>query len=531
MNNHVSAKKSWLFQGAFLLSIAGLISKILGAAYRIPYQNIAGDIGFYIYQQIYPFLGIAVMFATSGFPVIISKIVNQYGEHSRARVLSVSFYYMAAIGFVFFSVLFFGAETIAFQMADPNLAPALRISSFPFLLFPFIAYIRGVFQGSQDMLPTAISQISEQLIRVAVIILFSYWFLAAGRSLYDAAAGAVSGSLIGGLAALLVLVFYFRKKARFHRQKRKERISSLPILKELFIYTFTICTASLLLVFIQLIDALNVYSILIENGKNVLEAQTLKGVFDRGQPLLQLGSVFATSIAITLVPTLSVAAKTSANKDEAKKKIHLSLKACAVIGAGASAGLICILQPVNIMLFENSEGTDVLQIFSLTIFFASLALTSTAVFQGLGKPVFPAVAVFIGTAAKLLLNYLFIPAFGIKGAALATVVSFACVAGLNLFRLRKKGWLSFKEYPLGSLGASVLIMCLVLAVYTFLFQMIFPLEDRWTAAALSLSAVGIGGCAFLYSIYKLNVFADVELSRVPLAKKLKRHEEANKYGK
>lgn len=531
MNDRISAKKHWMFQGALLLSIAGLASKILGAAYRIPYQNIAGDIGYYIYQQVYPFLGISSMFAASAFPVILSKLIDHYGENNRAKVLSVSFLYMMAIGLIFFSVLFFGADRIAYGMGDPKLGLALRFSAFPFLFFPFIAYIRGFFQGGQDMLPTAISQISEQLIRVLVIILFSYLLIVNGRSLYAAAAGAVSGSFIGGLAAFAVLVFYFRKKDWLHRPKGKESISSFTIVKELFIYTFTICTSSLLLIFVQLIDALNVYELLTENGKHALEAKTLKGVYDRGQPLLQLGGVFATSIAIALVPTLSAAAKSKTNTGEAKKKICLSLKACAVIGAGASAGLICILKPVNIMLFENSEGTDVLQIFSLSILFASLALTSTAVFQGLGKPVFPAVAVLIGMAVKLLLNYLFIPAIGIKGAALATVVSFVCVAGLNFFRMRDKGWLSFKEYPLLSLGASVLTMCLILIVYTFLFESILPEEDRWAAAIESLSAVGIGGCAFLYSILKLKVFTDDELSRVPLAKKFKKHEEANEGGR
>lgn len=531
MNDRVSAKKHWLFQGALLLTIAGLASKILGAAYRIPFQNIAGDIGYYIYQQVYPFLGISAMFASSAFPVILSKLVDHFGENNRAKVLSVSFLYMAVIGVIFFSVLFFGADRIAYGMADPRLASALRISAFPFLLFPFIAYIRGFFQGNQDMLPTAISQISEQFIRVLVIILFSYWLIANGHSLYDAAAGAVSGSLIGGIAAFAVLVFYFRKKDRFHRQKRKESISTSAIVKELIVYTFTICTSSLLLIFVQLIDALNVYALLTENGKQVMEAKTLKGVYDRGQPLLQLGGVFATSIAIALVPTLAAAAKNKTNTEEVKKKIRLSLKACAVIGAGASAGLICILKPVNIMLFENSEGTGVLQIFSLSILFASLALTSTAVFQGLGKPVFPAVAVLIGMALKLLFNYLFIPALGINGAALATVGSFACVAGLNLYRMRAKGWLSFKEYPLLALFASALTMCLILIVYTFLFEWVFPGEDRGMAVIESLSALGIGGCAFLYSIYKLKVFADDELSRVPLAKKIEKQKEANEGGR
>ena len=41
-------------KGAAILGVAGLVSKLLGAVYRIPYQNIAGDIGLYVYMQVYP---------------------------------------------------------------------------------------------------------------------------------------------------------------------------------------------------------------------------------------------------------------------------------------------------------------------------------------------------------------------------------------------------------------------------------------------------------------------------------------------
>jgi PST family polysaccharide transporter len=527
MNDLVSSKKHKLFQGALLLSIAGLFSKILGAAYRIPYQNIAGDIGYYIYQQVYPFLGISVMFATAGFPVILSKIVNQHEESNRGKVLSVAFLYMLSIGLIFFFILFFGADWIAGSMADPNLAFAIRISAFPFLLFPFLSYIRGFFQGGLNMLPTAISQMSEQFTRVFVIILFSYFLIANGSSLYDAAAGAVSGSLIGGLAALTVLLHHYRKHAVFNRQAGRSTVRALPIVRELVVYTFTICTTSLLFIMVQFIDAMNLNALLLENGSTPVGAKILKGVYDRGQPLLQLGGVFATSIASALVPTLSAAAKT----DEKKKKIRFSLKASAVVGAGASAGLICILKPVNIMLFQNSEGTDALQIFSLSILFASLALTSTAVFQGLGMPVIPAVAVLIGTCAKLVFNVLFIPEFGIKGAALATVLSFASVAGLNFVFLRKKGWLNLTKDPLFSLLVSTLSMSIILICFTYLFEWIVPHESRWMAAIESFSAVGIGGCAFLYMVLKRKMFSSAELGNIPFVKKFIKLEEADESGR
>ncbi|MEM5590644.1 oligosaccharide flippase family protein [Niallia circulans] len=86
------------FKGAFILMIAALITKVLSAVYRIPFQNIVGDKGFYIYQQVYPFYGVIIALSTYGFPVVLSKLYmemkvegNQSGIN---RLVSSSFSYL-----------------------------------------------------------------------------------------------------------------------------------------------------------------------------------------------------------------------------------------------------------------------------------------------------------------------------------------------------------------------------------------------------------------------------------------------------
>ena len=114
--NSVNQSKA-LFRGAFILMLAALITKILSAFYRIPFQNIVGDIGFYIYQQVYPFYGIAIVLSTTGFPVVISKLYaeqKQKGEDDKSRLLLfVSFIYLQLFGFICFLILYFGADSIA----------------------------------------------------------------------------------------------------------------------------------------------------------------------------------------------------------------------------------------------------------------------------------------------------------------------------------------------------------------------------------------------------------------------------------
>lgn len=87
-----SKKYQAFWRGAIILTIASFVIKVLSAFYRIPYQNIAGDVGFYIYQQIYPFYGFCLILATYGFPIIISKMVAERlerGKNKKQRKLFV----------------------------------------------------------------------------------------------------------------------------------------------------------------------------------------------------------------------------------------------------------------------------------------------------------------------------------------------------------------------------------------------------------------------------------------------------------
>ena len=145
----------------------------------------------------------------------------------------------------------------------------------------------------------------------------------------------------------------------------------------------------MLLIFIQLADSLNLYSLLVDSGIGSEMAKELKGVYDRGQPLIQLGTVVATSMSLSLVPLIT---KEKIKRDAIALmgKIQLALKTSILVGVGATMGLWNIIKPTNRMLFENTDGSYVLAVLSTLILFASLIMTVTAILQGLGHTLFPA---------------------------------------------------------------------------------------------------------------------------------------------
>jgi PST family polysaccharide transporter len=406
-------------------------------------------------------------------------------------------------------------------MGDMALTNLFRIVAFSFLLLPFVSVWRGMFQGSGDMTPTAVSQVSEQLIRVCTILLLAFYLVQHGYSLYDVGAGAMFGSLIGGFAAVLVLLFYYQRYKS--KEERQHNTAALPSLKSIVIALvmqgFTICISSLLLILFQMVDAFTIYIWLVESGTSPETAKVLKGVYDRGQPLIQLGTVVATAFSLSMVPYITLAKGNNLER-EIKEKVSLSIRVSIAIGVGASVGLMWLIKPVNMMLFSNGNGSSVLLILGLSILFCSLALTGAAILQGLGYTYLPALYVLVGISVKFGLNYLLIPSFSTIGAAISTLLSCGVVACYMLLSIKRKTGIFILEkiyiYPL---LASIVTMSLVLGLYIQGTNSLVE-TSRLMATGQSLVGVLVGGTIFLVILIKNHYFSKTELSYLPLGSKL-----------
>jgi O-antigen/teichoic acid export membrane protein len=522
-----------LVKGALVLTIAAFITKILSAFYRIPFQNIVGDVGFYIYQQIYPFYGAAVVLATTGFPVVISKMYAEFVEKKdleRARsFLLASFIFLQLFGFICFILLYAGSGKIAMLMKDPHLAILLKVVSLVFLLFPLASLVRGYYQGKGNMVPTAISQVGEQSTRVLTIIVVSYIFMRKGYSLYLVGGGAMFGSVTGSLVSLVILFtfFWIRKEWKelgFTKNSVKDMVKGSGwIYKALIFQGLTICISGMLLIFMQMADAMNLYSLLVSSGVGKEAAKSLKGVFDRGQPLIQIGTVAATSMSLSLVPMIT-SERLKAKPEFLNDKIKLAIQISIVIGLGASCGLWAIIEPTNTMLFKNNAGSSVLGALGFVILFTSIISTVTAILQGLENLLFPAIVIVIGFPIKYGLNLLLIPYFGTMGAAFSTIICLAFLSVIMCVKLRK-----IVSQPLvtvkfiKSMIIAVVVMVLFLKGYlalTNLFPGIF-ISARLAEAFRALSAAVFGGLLFLLIVIRSNVFSEEDLTFFPFGSKLR----------
>ncbi|WP_126424685.1 putative polysaccharide biosynthesis protein [Brevibacillus marinus] len=518
---------SHFVKGAAILGIAGLISKLLGAVYRIPYQNITGDIGLYVYMQVYPLYTTLLILATAGFPLAISKIVSErlalgdvLGARKTFRVASMV---LAALGVLFFLLLYVGAPLISRIMGDEQLTLPLRAVAWSLPLVPVVAIMRGYFQGHQNMVPTGVSQVVEQLFRVIVIMISAYWIMSVYQDAYLAGTGAVFAAFPGALMALLVLLFYWQKNTRAQRKllRRRqaqaaggEQLSNRAILRSILFYALPICFGSLVMPLLPLVDSLTVANLLQLSGYSEEMSKVLKGVFDRGQPLIQFGTFFATSLSLALVPAISEAVAQGLQRVIAVRT-ELAIRLTLLLGLPATFGLLLLAEPINVMLYGDDSGTQALAIQAFTIVFATLSITSSGILQGLGRAMLPAVHLMIGVIVKLLANLLLIPFFGISGAAFATVLAYAMAMLLNAKAIVRHIGVRF---PLRLLIAKPLLAVGIMAVVVLVvdYGMLALLSERIASPRLLHTVVAVSAVAAGAVVYGMALFWTGGLTRSDL---------------
>lgn len=196
-------------KGAAILTITTFLSKVLGSFFQIPLQNIAGDEVLGIFRLVFPVYMIALTLSVAGVPLAISKLIAELHEKNDQDGIAKLFTSASIIGVIFgvlgFSVIMIGSSMFANMLGGQDTRLPLIVTSFALLIAPYMAVYRGYFQGFGDMIPTGVSQVIEQFIRVffmlAIAFLFVYW----NKESDVVAGGAMIGSCLGVITSLIYL--------------------------------------------------------------------------------------------------------------------------------------------------------------------------------------------------------------------------------------------------------------------------------------------------------------------------------------
>lgn len=521
-------RKQSFLKGALILSMAGIIVKVLGAVYRIPLANIITSEGMGYYGVAYTIYFFLVSISIGGLPTAISKLVSEriaIGDRREAhRIFKVSFTALFTIGIVASTLLFAGSKFFVNILGNPKAYYAM-IAVAPALFFvPLMSAFRGYFQGMQNMIPTALSQIVEQLGRVIIGFVLAVMFLP--RGLEYAAAGAAFGATSGAIAGAFVIYFIYL----INRRKIMEGVNNSPtimhepatrILYRLFAIAIPIILGSSIISIMNMIDLGIVMRRLQHAGFSLEDASSLYGQLTQmAATLVNFPQVIMAALAASLVPAISESMALK-NIDGIRRKSVAGIKAAIIIGLPAAVGLSVLAEPIMRMLYPREpEAWQILRVLSFAVIFISIVQTVTGILQGIGKPMVPVKNMMVGALFKLSISYVLtgIRWINVKGAAFGSVIGFMVVAMLNYRYLKKE--IGIKLGILNFLVKPLIAVTGMAAGVNFIYKWMVQATSSNTIS----TAMSIVAGAFIYGVILLLVggITSRELEMAPGGERLSR---------
>ncbi len=451
----------FLIQGS-ILAMASIISRIIGLIYRVPLTNILGDKGMDLYGAAYEIYNILLLISSYSLPLAVSKLVASRlskGERTNAyRVFRGALLFAFITGSIASLIVFFFAHPLTVLLATESSYLALRVLGPTLLIVAIMGVIRGFFQGMGTMVPSAISQIIEQLVNAIVSVVAAYTLFQYGvrvGELLDSgeskgyefgAAGGTLGTGCGALAALLFLclVFFafrrrFTKKMKFETKRTHESYRSIfrililtivPVLLSTTVYNIS-----------SILDQGLFKNIALFQGYSAEEVSTWWGIFTgKYKTLINVPIALASAMAASCVPSIT-GAHIIGNTKLVLRKIESSLRFVMLLAFPCAVGLAVLASPILQLLFSDSRAMSALmiQVGVISVLFYSISTLTNAVLQGIDHMAEPVKNAAIALVLHLLIlvGMMFVLNLNIYAVILSNAIFALIMCLLNGRSIRK----------------------------------------------------------------------------------------------
>ncbi len=525
------AAKSSFIKGAAILGVAGLLVKIIGAFYRVPLTNIIGIDGAGYYQAVYPIYAFLLVASSAGLPTAISKLVSERiakgDEYGARRVFKLAFRLLSIIGVVSAVVL----ALLSGILENANNMPGSRLGFLaiaPALLFvSILSAYRGYFQGMQRMTPTAVSQIIEQIGKLAVGLTLGASMLPLGPE-YGAMGAMIGVSFSELLALVLLMGYYHRVKRDMGALKQTHKPEPRKaVIAALLAIAIPVTIGASIMPLTQSIDSFMIVNKLMDLGYAQEVAKDAFAVLTGPvQSLINMPAVLSLAIAMSLVPAISQATAQKRGLD-VRDMAGTGLKITILIGMPASVGMFCLAEQILSMLYrtltpeELALGTELLRTMSVAVMMLALVQSMTGILQGMGKQMVPVINLFFGAIIKVAVSLILlgIPQINIVGASIGTIACYTFAAIMNIIYVCRRTGLRprFLDFIVKPLFASGLMAGGILVLY----PLILNLAGNSNTIATLLSVI-IAVVVYFSTILLTKTLNATDLDLIPGGSRLKR---------
>lgn len=491
--------------GAFVLLASGVFCKALGALFRLPLTNLLGIEGIGIFQLVFSFYTFALVVTCGGVTSALSKLVSSAracGQIGKVklflrRALFTSVGCGLLLGLVF---LLLSKQISAFQHVDAQLSYMLFLGLLP--LGAGLASLRGFFQGFQNMTPTAVSQILEQIAKFAFGLLFAYIFIKNGVS--QGVFGAFLGVVISEAVALAyLLILFLTKKIPYEKTLQQNKMAS----REFDHVNFMLMLSAAVIPLVSAFDSLVIVPRLMLAGFSNVDATKLFGL-QTGVvgAILNFPLIISIAVTTTLLPNVTFELSKGVN---GRRTIEKGLKMLLFLILPTTFGIVAISRPLLLLFYDGMTQSLVDTAFNLMLFgafsvvFTAIMQYLVMLLQALGEFKFILIATVVGGVAKAEISFFLsaVPSVNIYALVIGNLVLYATVCVLALWELKRKIAFAIRFNDIFALlfGTSAMFF----AVYTFIeCEYFHPSVNILLAVCLGVLTYAVLTIPFSMKIFK-----------------------------
>lgn len=413
--------------GALIISAGGFISKILGALYRIPLTNILGGEGMGIYQMVYPLYCILLTVSASGIPAGIARLISSGCAPGAEKSAFKLYGFIGVLGTIAMYLL---ARPLASAQGEPAVGLCCKLLAPAVFFVAVLSVVRGYFQGRHNMIPTAFTEVCEQLLKVLAGVAFAWQFR--GNMPLAVASTLFAVTLSEGFSALFAVMLYRGDGAR--RPLFSERSAGYGAILR---YTVPITFTAIAMPVSQLAESIVAVNLLRSAG---LEATALYGIFSGcAVTIINLPVSVTYGFAAASVPKIAPLASSGdvqSARAAALKAILITLGVAIPfsIALYVFAPLAADIIFRSLTAEQNALLVRLVRIMSINAVTLSVTQTASACLTALGTPVRATAVQWVTCALRVGLAALFISrGFSVEGVAIASNIAYFVAAAVNLW--------------------------------------------------------------------------------------------------
>ncbi len=539
-------RNNFVVQGS-ILAIAGIIVRLIGMLYRIPLIEIIGTEGNGYYTSAFSVYSILLIVSSYSLPTAVSKMVAgriAVGQYKNSqKILKAALIYATVVGALAGAVLWFGADLFAQLLGMPFCRYALKTLAPTVWIMAYLGVLRGYFQGHGTMVPTAVSQLFEQIVNAVVSIGAASWLvkkgleadLVYGETEYASSFGAAGGTLGTGAGATIALAFFllllFLYRPVMRRQLKKDKTGREDSFGKIAaVLTITILPIVLSSTVYNISSVLDNY--LFASGLRALgeedQMAALWGVFGEYHLLFNIPVALANALSSSLIPALANAAAMRDRK-AAVQRTRTAIRFSMIIAIPAAVGLSVLAEPICNLLFASHDNELLIKLMvagSAAVVFFSLSTMTNAILQGTNHMSAP----LIHSAIALIPHVLFLVIFqrvmglGIYSVVYSNVLFALVVCILNQLAIRKylRYRQEYKKTFLVPIACSAIMGFAAFGAYTAIYSLLPEGMASGRLGIILALCPAILAAVLIYGVLLLRFggFSDKELKEMPMGTRL-----------